>query len=224
MIRGRWLLAGAVAAVILWWLVPALLRRSDFFRVERVELVGIHNLPEQVILDALGIPPDANVFDDFEAARSRVAEVAGVRRVEIGRRLPSTLRVRLDETLPVALTPKADRMMLVDPSGEELPFDPARSAPDLPVLLRGDSATARLLDRIRLVEPALFAAVSVAREVDGDVVLDLDGHRIWLRPDASPEAIRSVVAVAEDLARNGKTYAELDGRFAAQVIVRWRPV
>lgn len=223
MIRGRWLVAGAVAALGAWWLAPKFLRRSTFFRVERVELVGIHNLPEGVILDALDIPADASVFDDFAAATDRVEEVAGVRRARIGRRLPGTLRLRLEETLPVALTPKGDRMMLVDLNGTELPFDPARSAPDLPVMLRADSSAARLLDRIRWVEPALFAAVSVAREVDGDILLDLDGRRVWLRPDASPEMIRAIVAVAEDLAQNGKVYAELDGRYAAQVIVRWRP-
>jgi hypothetical protein len=35
------------------------------------------------------------------------------------------------------------------------------------------------------------------------------------------EDIRAVMAVAQDLARQGRNYRELDGRFAGQVIVRW---
>jgi hypothetical protein len=34
------------------------------------------------------------------------------------------------------------------------------------------------------------------------------------------EDIRAVMAVAQDLARQGRNYRELDGRFAGQVIVR----
>ena len=38
--------------------------------------------------------------------------------------------------------------------------------------------------------------------------------------DVTAEVLRSVTAVAEELARQGRSYAELDGRFARQVVVR----
>ena len=37
---------------------------------------------------------------------------------------------------------------------------------------------------------------------------------------ASAEEMRAVTAVAKDLARKGRSYTELDGRFAGQVVVR----
>jgi hypothetical protein len=56
--------------------------------------------------------------------------------------------------------------------------------------------------------------------VQEDVVLDLDGRRLWLGPAVTAEDIRAVTAVAQDLARQRRHYQELDGRFAGQVIVR----
>jgi hypothetical protein len=56
--------------------------------------------------------------------------------------------------------------------------------------------------------------------VQDDVVLDLDGRRLWFGPVVTAEDIRAVMAVAQDLARQRRNYQELDGRFAGQVIVR----
>jgi len=53
------------------------------------------------------------------------------------------------------------------------------------------------------------------------VMLECDGRQLWFGPAATAEDIRAVMAVAQDLARQGRKYRELDGRFAGQVIVRW---
>jgi hypothetical protein len=63
--------------------------------------------------------------------------------------------------------------------------------------------------------------VEAARRVQDDVILEVDGgRRIWLGPAVTAEDIRAVSAVAEDLARQGRSYVDLDGRFDGQVIVR----
>ena len=123
----------------------------------------------------------------------------------------------------MALSPGDGRMDLVDSAGVVLPFDPSRSAPDLPVLLTVDSAVAGLMGRIREVDPALFARVSTVRLVKDDVLLTLDRERIWLTTDVTAATIRAVVAVERDLEIRGTPFRELDGRFEDQVIVRRRP-
>src|SRR2546425_1245767 len=65
--------------------------------------------------------------------------------------------------------------------------------------------------------PHAAAARVVAR---GDVLLESGARRVLVRRDAGPEVIRAVVTVAQDLAAKGRPYAELDARFAGQVIVR----
>jgi hypothetical protein len=111
-------------------------------------------------------------------------------------------------------------MALLDSTGSVLPFDPAATAPDLPIAATADWILARALARVRAHHPGLYARIEVGRRVEGDVVLELDGRRLWFGPEVTAEDIRAVMAVAEDLARLGRNYGELDGRFAGQVIVR----
>jgi len=66
----------------------------------------------------------------------------------------------------------------------------------------------------------LFGRIDAAWRVGPDVVLEVDGRRLWFGARASAEDIRAVMAVAQALARQGRAYQELDGRFAGQVIVR----
>jgi hypothetical protein len=150
-----------------------------------------------------------------------VRAVPGVTEADVGRRAPGTLRVILRETVPVALTPRADRLAMVDARGEVLPFDPLASSPDLPVLIGGGALVAGALARVRDYDPGLFARIDAAWRVGPDVVFEVGGRWLWFGPRLTAEDIRAVTAVEQALARQGRQFRELDGRFAGQVIVRW---
>ena len=164
--------------------------------------------------------PEASVFDDLSAAGAQVRALPGVASAVVTRRLPGTLEIILEEAVPVALAPRNGGMALLDSSGRVLPFDPSASAPDLPVAASADARVARVLASVQEHDPVLFARVRTAWRVQDDVLLDVDGRRLWFGPAVTAEDIRAVMAVAQDLARQGRNYQELDGRFAGQVIVR----
>jgi cell division septal protein FtsQ len=219
--RGLQLLGGLAAALLLWYSAPALLSRLEFFRVRRVEIAGIQYLAPATILGALGLDARSSVFDDLLAAGRGLRALPGIRSAVVRRRLPGTLEVVVEEAVPVALAPRGSSLALVDSGGHVLPFDPAATAPDLPIAATADPAVARVLASIREHDPALFAGIGTARRVHDDVMLEWDGRRLWFGPAVTAEDIRAVMAVAQDLARQGRAYRELDGRFAGQVIVRW---
>ncbi|HEU4570957.1 MAG TPA: FtsQ-type POTRA domain-containing protein [Gemmatimonadales bacterium] len=220
-LRPGWLaLYAALALVGTWQLAPRVLRRLEFFRVRRVEVVGLHYLGVDDVIRALGLPRQASVFDPMEGVARRARAIPGVQTAEVSRRPPGTLRVTITEVPPVALVPGRDGMVAMDEGGRPLPFDPSVTAPDLPLTARPDSLVGRLLGRVRAADPELFAQVGTAARAGTDVVLEVRGRRLWFRPDAPLEAIRAVTAVAHDLARRGKGWQELDGRWAGQVIVR----
>jgi cell division septal protein FtsQ len=160
------------------------------------------------------------VFDDLDSAGRRLQAVPGVRSAALRARLPGTLEIVLLEATPVALAPGSAGMALLDSSGKVLPFDPAATAPDLPVAAGADSVVARVLASVQRHDPVLFARVRTAWRAGEDVLLDVDGRRFWFGPSVTAEDIRAVMAVAQDLARQGRKYQELDGRYAGQVIVR----
>lgn len=221
-LRPGWLVVyGVILAAGIWYAAPRVLRRMDFFRVRRVEIVGLEALTPDQVLRSLAIPARANLFDDLGPIAARARRIPGVVEAEVGRRLPGTLRVVVEEVEPVALVEGRNGLVMMGARGRVLPFDPAASAPDLPIAASADSLVGELLGRVRVADPGLFGQVTTAARSGGDVVLSVGPRRYWFRPDASIQTIRAVTAVAQDLARRGRAFRELDGRFAGQVIVRW---
>jgi cell division septal protein FtsQ len=215
------LLGGLAVAAVVWSGAPEILRRLEFFRVRRVEISGSRYLAPARILVALGLAERSSVFDDLPAAGNGLRALPGVRSAVVRRRLPGTLEIAIEEAVPVALAPRGAALTLLDSDGRVLPFDPAATAPDLPISASVDRTIARVLAAVREHDSVLFARIETARRVQTDVVLELDGRRILFPPAVTAEEIRAVTAVAQDLARQGRNYSELDGRFAGQVIVRW---
>jgi cell division septal protein FtsQ len=222
-LRHAWIvLGGLTTAVLLWYATPRVLGRLEFFQIRRVEIAGTQYLAPADIIAALGLDERASVFDDLVAAGNELRSLPGVRSAVVRRRLPGTLEIVVEEAVPVALAPRGASLRMLDSTGGVLPFDPAATAPDLPIAVSVDGSVARVLARVRASDPALFGRVEAARRIQDDVILEVDGgRRIWFGPAVTAEDIRAVSAVAEDLARQGRSYEELDGRFDGQVIVRW---
>jgi cell division septal protein FtsQ len=216
------LAVGGAATLATWFGAPALLARVAYFQVRQVELVGLHNLPPDGVIAALRLPLAASVFIDTRLLADRVKGVAGVADAEVVRRLPGALRVSVREVEPVALVPgPRGGLVAVDGDGRTLPFDPTRTGLDLPIAASADPGVAGVLALIQSVDPALFQTITAARALArGDVLLESGSRRVLVRRTAGPEVIRAVVTVAQDLAAKRRPYAELDARFAGQVIVR----
>lgn len=214
--------AGIAALALLWFVGPLLLRHVQFFQVRRVEFVGVEAIDPADLAEALKIPANGNLFDDLSPYQKRALAFPGTRSAEVRRRLPGTLVVEVTEAQAVALAPRDGRLTMVGRNGKYLPFDPAVSAPDLPVVEKPNATVARVLGRVQEIDPELFSRVVAASQVKGDVLLDLGGRRLWLRPDVTAEVIRAVMAAEQVLGQQGRAWVELDGRFAGQVVVRGR--
>ena len=214
------ILGGLALGFALWFGLPRVLSGFTFFRVRRVEIVGLQYLDPAKVIGALKLGPKASVFDDPAPLARRVYALRGVAAVDVSRRLPGTLQIELVETAPVALASRGDGLALLDARGRVLPYDPLRSAPDLPLAANGDAVVTGVLARVRDSDPDLFARIGAAWRVGPDVVLEVGGRRLWFGAQVSAEDIRAVTAVEQALARTGRPYQELDGRFAGQVIVR----
>ena len=196
-----------------------LLRKLSFFSVRRIELIGARYLTPAEVTRALRLPAGANIFDDTEPLARRANAIPGVLEARITRRIPGALRVVVHEAEPVALAERGGRLVLLDATGRTLPFDPTSPAADLP-LADPDSAVAGLLTRVRESDPELFAQVERGTRLRQDVALDVGEGRILFRAGASSDEIRDLSLVAGVLARQGRSWRELDARFLPRVIVR----
>ncbi len=215
--------AGVVLAVTapLWG--PPVLRPFSFFAVRRIEVVGVRYLAPGTVVAALGLAPSASMWSDTKAMERRLLGVAGVRSATVARRLPSTLVVRIVEAEPVALAEGGTGLVPVDDSGRPLPYDPAATPVDAPVVPQATPRVVEALATIRATDYGLFADITAAREAagaGGDVVLDLEDGRVRLTAPLDPAVVRAVSAVRRDLVARGQKWQELDGRFDGWVVVR----
>jgi cell division protein FtsQ len=222
-LKPGWKLLGALLlGVVLWFVLPPFLGGLEFFRIRQVEVRGLKNLEASTVVKALKLPSRASVFDRVGPVKRRVEAMPGVVHAEVSRRPPGTLRVTIEEALPVALVATSNRLQPVDANGKVLPFDATVGAEDLPLIRQPDSLVTRFLGRLQQLDATLYGRVVAGWRSQKDIVIQVDNQRYWFRPAATAEDIRAVTAVAQDLARKGRAFAELDGRFAGYVVVRWK--
>ena len=235
--RGRLAAVAALALALVaspWW-APRALATLSFFRVRKVQVEGLRYLTSTDVVRLLRVDSAASVWDDLAPYERRVAEHSQVAKVEVARKLPGTLVVRVEENLPTAFVPgPGGALHAVDERGRTLPIDPTRVAVDMPIVAqRGaqeDTALLQLLDTLRDADPRLFARLSeVRRSGRGELELQLTAS-----PDLAPRGVLPVRAMADvtvgrlaeiypveqDLARRQLRAAEIDLRFRDQVIAR----
>lgn len=219
--RVRFVALVVLVGAAVWLLAPLLLRQVAFFRVRRVELVGLRYQAPERVLDALAIAADRNLFDRARGLERRAAALPGVVDVRVERRLPGTLRLVFVERLPVAFVPGPEGLVAVDGDGAPLPYDPAATGLDLPLIRRADSVLVSTLALVRVADSVLFQEVDTARLGDHDtVILELGRQQVLLRAIPTTFDIRAVETVRRHLALTRRPFDALDARFAGWVVVR----
>ena len=212
-----------------WWGRPALASLA-FFRVRKVEIEGARYLAPSQLIGRLKLDSAASVFDDLAPLERRLSGDPQVAKVQIVRKLPGTLVVRVTENLPIALIPgPGGALRAVDGAGRVLPIDPSRVSVDVPVVEQRDTAVLRVLAAVRDSAPALYARISDARRGAGKGELTLTlaaaggiGAVLPVRAmtDVTVRRLTEIYPVEEDLARRQRRAAELDLRYRDQVIAR----
>jgi cell division septal protein FtsQ len=222
---------------------PSLLeavRELEVFAVRSVEVTGIKILSEDAVVERLALGSFASVWGDASIWRDRIEADPMVRAVEIRRRVPSRLLVRVEERAPVALagTPVLEP---IDAEGFRLPIDPTLYRLDLPIIssermlpedaalfpedvrslaaeLEHLSAThqdfAHRISTIRWHSEGVVAVRLQSPDVDFIMPIHTTGSRIREGESALGHAMQEGA---------GRPPAEVDLRFAEQVVIRMTP-
>ena len=224
-------------------LLPRLSERLagvEFFRVTEVSVEGNRYLSAEEIREAAGLRSDANVWDDRGPILEHLLAHPAIGSARIGRRLPSRLAIEVVEREPVALLPNP-MLVPVDAEGTILPIDPVAHRLDLPLLhpRRDPAGKGPPLDALQLrmlvtelqrmaqVNPDVLASVSdVGLDLWGDVVMRMENGVVlqYRTPLSSRRLQEGLTVLADAIERNpGRRPAEIDLRFADQVVVRLAP-
>ena len=200
---------------------PRILRRMDFFRVRRVEILGARYVAASDILARLNVDMVASVWDPVGPLIARVSTNPEIERVNVRRKLPGTLVVEVTERVPVALVPSPAGMRPYDAHGIPLPIDPTRAPVDAPVLAARDTAILRLLGQMRDSMRPLYDRVSAIRRTGADEILfELPALPVRAMADVSLNRLADIAPVEADLTKRALRVAELDLRYRDQVVAR----
>lgn len=230
----RLLLLGLALGIVLLAIGvgPRALRALPGFGVRTVEVTGTRLLAPQEVLRAAEIRAGQSVWDDPAGWERALESHPVIESARVTRRLPGTLRVRVEEKQAVAYVEEGS-LQPVTASGERLPIDPTRAPADLPIARGAEGrpvppAVLAETERLARVDPGLLLEVSEIRSVDAERgVIELR-HRqadIILPIGVPTGRLADLRAVLADLDRkvasgDVRDVALVDLRFADQVVVR----
>lgn len=210
-----------MAVVAVPWWGKAALQRLDFFHVRAVEVQGTRYLDPSVVVQRLEVDTLHSVWGELAPLAQRLRSHPLILDVEVDRRLPGTLVVRVKERTPVAFVASGDGLQLRDAEGNLLPIDPSRTPVDLPVVTSPDTAVLRLLGELRAAQPDIYSRLSDVRRLgQQELSFHLYTTTIRARSDVSASRFADIKLVEDDLARRQQHAVELDLRFRDQVIAR----
>ncbi|HSH45893.1 MAG TPA: FtsQ-type POTRA domain-containing protein, partial [Longimicrobiales bacterium] len=112
------------------FLAPKALRHLDVFHVREVEVTGTHLLDPYTLVRAAGLDEASSVFDDPDRWLFGVLTLPLVESVEVRRKLPAGVEIRVREVEPVALV-AGSTLRPVDAAGRLLPVETAGALLDL---------------------------------------------------------------------------------------------
>lgn len=91
---------------------------SPYFSVQHIKVLESRNITEEDIIKQSGLKKGNNIFKvNLKEAASKINVFSWIEKVEINRRLPSTLLIRVHEREPLALVVYNDEFIIVDKEG-----------------------------------------------------------------------------------------------------------
>lgn len=213
------------------------------FAVRSIEIAGATHTPKAELEAVTSQYIGTNLFKiDIDRVQRDMRSLAWVNRVEIEKKLPGTLLMRIVERTPVALLQQNGELRYVDENGVAFAIlDPAVGDPDLPLIVADCPAprirrigpceeVARAVALIRDLQrrdPQVFSRLSEVRPIvpSGFALYDRDlGATVYANSSDVSDKFRSLYAIvqAEGLTRGSVAYADL--RFADRVVIKPRVV
>jgi len=199
------------------------------FAVKNIEITGAVHTPRQALDAQTHRYAGLNLFRiDIARVQHDFESLPWVRRINIEKKLPDTLRIHITEREPVALLRDGDHLVYVDAEGAAFAELTASVGDnDLPLITHATGAELTrsivLLQRLRAADPDLYSRVAEVKPIAprGFAVFDRELQTlVYVNAEDIVEKWRDLYAIArsERLGAGAIEYADL--RFADRLVVK----
>jgi cell division protein FtsQ len=217
----------AAAAALVWLYTHT---QSDArFAVKNIEIAGAVHTPRELLQARTRAYTGVNLFRlDIGAVQRDLQSLQWIRRINIEKKLPDTLRILLEEREPVALLRHQERLLYVDAEG--VAFAELSSTvgdDDLPIISNaaGDelARSITMLQRLRRVDRELYSRIAEVRPVAprGFAIFDRELQTtVYVNAEDAVQKWRRLYSItrADRLDAGSIEYADL--RFADRLVVK----
>jgi cell division protein FtsQ len=201
------------------------------FAVRSIEVDGAVHTPRAAIDDVTRRYVGLNLFQiDIARVQTDLGGLGWVERIDIEKKLPDVLRIKITERTPVALVRNGDRLLYADEEGRGFAeLSPAAGDDDLPVITDAQGTelvrTVALLRELRAADEELYSRVSEVWPIPprGFAMYDRGlGAVVYANADDIVAKWRNLYSVLQ--AENNPEIEYADLRFADRVIVKVQDV
>jgi cell division septal protein FtsQ len=219
------LVAAIVALAMLYWRTQS----DGRFAVRHLETSGAQHTTSADVEAVRQRYLGTNLFHlDIAGLRRDVSSLPWVSRVEIEKKLPDTLKVRIVERIPIALVQSNDTIRYVDDRGVAFAgLSPASGDSDLPLISGAQSGdlprSVAILRTLRAQDPDLYSRISEMHPLPpgGFAFFDRELHAfVYANEEEVSSKWRDLrsIARAEHLGRGDIAYVDL--RFNGQIVIK----
>ena len=220
-------LSVVIASLALWTWYRV--QSDSRFAVKRVEVSGAAHTSREALQAVTSGFVGVNLFKiDIARVQAELRALPWVNRIEIEKKLPDTLRIRVTERTPWALVQNGGGLRYSDENGATFaPLSPFVGDPDLPLIVANNHADVQrcvqLIRDLHQRDPLLYSRISAVRPIapHAFAVFDRDlGTVVYADAENLSTRWRTLYAVAnaERFQRGAIEYADL--RFADRIILK----
>ncbi|HEV7238992.1 MAG TPA: FtsQ-type POTRA domain-containing protein [Thermoanaerobaculia bacterium] len=201
--------------------------QSSAFAVQTIEVVGAKHTPKEVLDRATQRYVGANLFQiDIDRVQRDLGGRGWVDRIDIEKKLPDALRIKITERTPVALVRRNERLLYVDAEGAAFAeLSPRVGDNDLPLIAdaHGPELTrsVQLLTALEQRDRELYSRISEVWPIPphGFALFDRELNAVvYVNAEDISTKYRNLYAVLR--AENNPKIQYADLRFADRVIVK----
>lgn len=205
------------------------LMHAGYFRIREVIIKGLKRVKREEILELADLPPDPNIFKlNIKGIRDKIASHPWIRKVEVERRFPNKLFIRITEREPIAMV-NLNGLFYVDKGGRIFKRLEEGDDYDYPVItgVSKDDNYLSLMDKIKKGVRFLklsgdlrdvISEVNVSKE--GIILCMVDGTMVNMGDREYKRRINRLKKVLIDLRRRSKRASLIDLDYRDKAIVK----